>query len=130
MSEPHEQISVERLQMAGCLVISLLLFLVCLLPFLFFEFASLALENLHLSRSAALLVLLGSLLGSAVNIPIARFPLDEEVLVPMFGPISGLSILPRFQRLRQECVVAINVGGCLVPVMLAIWLLPCCQTLL
>lgn len=111
------------MRLSGCLVISLFLFTACLLPFVLVDLGRTALENLHLSPPAAILVLLGMLIGSFVNVPLARYPLDEEVVVPVVEPIGGWYWLPQYRRLRKEMVVAVNVGGCVIPVLLAVWLL-------
>ncbi len=110
------------MRLTGCLGLTLFFFVSCLLPLLFFDFAMGALENLHLTRTQALLVLFGLLFGSVINLPVARYPLDEEVIVPVFETF-GWEVSPRFRRLRREMIVAVNVGGCVVPVLLAIRLL-------
>lgn len=123
MFHPPERDPLPYLRLSGCLVIALMLFTACLLPFMLVDLATTALQNLHLSSLGALLVLFGMLMGSLINLPIARYPLDQEVVVPVFEPIGGWHVLPRFQRLRQEMVVAVNVGGCVIPVLLGLWLL-------
>lgn len=122
MLYPSEQDPIRAVRLTGCLVLSLAFFVACLLPFLLVDLAQQALTNLHLSPSAALLVLLGIIFGSAINIPIVRRPTKTEVTVPVFEPIGGWFVMPRVQRLRQELVIAVNVGGCVIPVLLAIWL--------
>jgi len=113
---------VRMVRMTGCFVLALLLSTMCLLPFVFFDLAKTALENLHLSPPAALLVLVGILVGSIVNLPISRFPSDHEVSVPVFEPLGGIPVLPRYKTLRQETVVSVNVGGCVIPILLSVWL--------
>jgi len=113
---------VMTMRLTGCLVMSLILFSLCALPLLFVDLAHSALENLHLSPGMALLVLISMVIGSVVNIPIKRMPTPHEVVVPVFEPVSGWPVLPRYQRLRQEMVIAVNVGGCVIPVLLAIGL--------
>lgn len=115
---PNE--GLPRVRLTGCLVLTLMLLTLCVLPLLFFEVATQALENLNLSPLAASFVLLGMLLGSFVNLPVARFPTDREVVVRTFEPIGGW-FFPRYERLRHEIVVAVNVGGCVIPVLLAVW---------
>jgi uncharacterized membrane protein len=122
MSSPNQPEPLRVQQVSGCLVLGLVLFTTCLLPFMLVDLGMQALANLHLSFQAAMLVLVSILLGSAINIPIKRRPLDSEVVVPVFEPLGGWMSFPRFQRVRQEQVVAVNVGGCIVPVLLAVWL--------
>ena len=89
---------------------------------MFVDLAETALRNLHLSPQAAVLILFGMIFGSLINIPISRFPLDHEVNVPVFESLAGMQIMPQMKKLRQEAVVAVNLGGCVIPVLLAVWL--------
>ena len=105
----------------GCLALTLLLFLLLLLPFFFAHLMLTALAKLGLSPWAALVILMGIILGSSINIPIKRFPRDEEIIVDpfiMFG-FNRLFSLPR--RVRRYVAVAVNVGGCLIPAGLAVY---------
>jgi len=120
MPFPPQRDPLVELRLTGCLVISLLIFTACIVPFMLVDLMSTALQNLHLSSSAAMLVLIGIVFGSVINLPIVRYPLDHEVEVPVFEPIAGWGVLPQYRRMRQESVVAVNVGGCVIPVLLAI----------
>ena len=67
-------------------------------------------------------VLLLSLLGSAVNIPVAQLPSEKVMsgrLVDFFGVLYVVPVL----RQWPGTVVAVNVGGALIPVILSIYLL-------
>lgn len=114
--------NLPMIRTGGCMVLTLVLFTACLLPFFLVDFANSALKNLHLPPAAAFMVIVGTLLGSAINLPIARFPIDHEVPGPIFEPFSGWNVLPQMQRLRTQMVVAVNVGGCVIPILLATWL--------
>ncbi len=124
MLYPSEENPYRALRLTGCLVAAFALVTVCLLPILFVEFAQRALTNLSLSPAAAISVLIGMIIGSLVNIPIKRMPSEHEVEVPMLQWGGGWPVFPQYRRLRQELVVAVNVGGCVIPVLLALWLLP------
>jgi len=105
----------------GCLALVLIIFLIILLPFFFAHFMLTALAKLGLSPQAAFLILVGIILGSTVNIPIRRFPREEELSVDplfMFG-FGRLFSLPR--RVRRYVTLAVNVGGCVVPSALAVY---------
>jgi len=123
MLYPSDRNPLFAVRLAGCLVVSLVLFTVCLLPLLFIDFAHSALEKLHLGPASAFLVLIGLVLGSAINIPVKRLPTRHEVAVPVFEPVGGWPVFPSYQRLRQELIIAVNVGGCIIPVLLAVRLL-------
>jgi uncharacterized membrane protein len=120
MSRWNPNDPVTTLRLTGCLVVALLFFTMCLLPWLFLNVAEAALRNLHLSPAMAVLVILGMIFGSLINIPVARHPTDQEVVVRTFEPIGGWDLMPQYRRLRQEQIVAVNVGGCVIPVLLAI----------
>ena len=99
----------------------LFLLLLALLPFVFGELFSTALMKLHLDPRAALLVILGILIGSAINIPVRRIARTEEVLEEPFTLFGFSGWWPRLQRAPQEIVIAVNVGGCLIPLGLALY---------
>jgi uncharacterized membrane protein len=105
----------------GFLPLLLFLILLALLPFVFGELFSTALMKLHLDPRAALLVILGILIGSGINIPLRHLVRDEDVLgePPMLFGLSGW--WPRLQRARRETIIAVNVGGCLIPLGLALY---------
>jgi uncharacterized membrane protein len=67
-------------------------------------------------------VLLLSLLGSAVNIPVAQLPAEEMVsggVVNFFGVRYIVPIV----RESPGTIIAVNVGGALIPVILSLYLL-------
>lgn len=105
----------------GCLTLILVFFLLLLLPFFLAQFMLAALAKLGLSPPAAFVILIGIIAGSAVNIPLKRFPRDEEILgdpFVMFG-FGRLFSLPR--RVRRYVTLAVNVGGCVIPAALAVY---------
>jgi uncharacterized membrane protein len=103
------------LTLAGIIV------LLALLPLLFAQVMATSLAKLHLSPAAASLVAGGIILGGFINIPIRRILHDREVTVHPFA-IFGLSDLwPELQTPRRETIIAVNVGGCVIPVGLAIY---------
>jgi len=106
---------------SGCLTLVLIFFLLLLLPFFFAQFMLAALAKLGLSPPLALAMLIGVIVGSAVNIPIKRFPRDQEILVDgfaLFG-IDRFFSLPR--RARRYVTLAVNAGGCVIPSALAFY---------
>ncbi|MDF1743351.1 MAG: hypothetical protein P1V19_06620, partial [Gimesia sp.] len=107
----QQQNQFQAVQLSGCMILSLMIFMGCLLPLIFVDLAETALTNLHLSPQAAILVLIGMIFGSLINLPVSRFPLDREVNVPVFESVAGLKLMPQMQRLRQEAIIAVNLGG-------------------
>ncbi len=79
-------------------------------------------ERLGLSRWMAIALLWASLLGSAINIPIARLasqPVERDALVWAYGVVY---VVPQIVEPRAA-ILAINVGGAVIPVLLAGYLL-------
>jgi len=105
----------------GCLPIVLFLLLLILLPFWFAQVMGLALAKLRLDPQTALLVIVGIFLGSVVNIPVKRLVRHEDVPIHPFPHFGFLDRWPQFQRVRRETIVAVNLGGCIIPTMVAIY---------
>ena len=105
----------------GCLTILAVLSLIVLMPLLLVDLMRSALERLHLSPAAALASVIGIFVGSLFNLPLYRIRREEMQPVntsTLFGPPFWA---PRWQQLRHDTVIAVNVGGCLIPLVLAVW---------
>ena len=99
-------------------LIIILLLTPLLLVMLFFNIAQISFEKLGLSSELATLFLLGSLLGSIVNIPLSR----KKVIVSDHAPF-GFPFLFYFPPKVSEQIIAINFGGAIIPILLSIFLL-------
>ncbi|MEN9201927.1 MAG: DUF1614 domain-containing protein [Thermostichus sp. DG_1_6_bins_120] len=109
------------------LPVSLLLFvmLVLLLPLVWLGLAvdvvAVAVSKLGFSRDAALLLLLAVLVGSSINIPLYRVKCEVAVVEDLASlwmrQFWGIPLL----KMSQETVVALNVGGGLIPLILALY---------
>jgi uncharacterized membrane protein len=97
------------------------LLLLALLPLLFAELMAQSLAKLHLSATSALLLVIAVVLGSFVNIPIKRIPHAETRAVHPLAVFGLNNLWPELRRVRAETVVAVNVGGCVIPVALAVY---------
>jgi uncharacterized membrane protein len=100
--------------LAGALAILLILIQIRVLRFAYMQ--------LGVSSGTAFILLLGSLLGSYINIPIAT--LGEEAMVSerevtYFGMHY---IVPELVQ-PPEVILAVNVGGAIIPTLLSIYLL-------
>ena len=105
----------------GCLSLALFAGFLVLLPFFLANFVLAALSELGLSPEGALLAGAGIFLGGAVNVPIRRIAREETLEVPV-PRLFGLGrVRPALVRRRAYTVLAVNVGGCLVPVGLAVY---------
>jgi uncharacterized membrane protein len=78
--------------------------------------------RLGVGPGAVLLLLFGSLIGSYFNIPVAELPgrqLVERRVVDIFGMRYGVPVVVDW----PGTVIAVNVGGALIPGIMSIWLL-------
>lgn len=81
-----------------------------------------AYEKIGVSRRHVFTVLLATLLGSYVNIPVAELP-PEEVLSNQVVSSFGVEyVIPRVEEWPRT-IIAVNVGGALVPALLSLYLL-------
>ena len=102
---------------------SLTLFIVVCLAavflLVFVNAVGISFERLGLSQPIALLLLLGSLAGSSVNIPLYR----RRVLLPADEMDTFSWFFYRPPLIRQQ-VIAINLGGAVIPLGLAVYVAP------
>jgi uncharacterized membrane protein len=83
---------------------------------------SYAYESLGVSHHAAMWLLFGSLLGSFFNIPIAELPPEQVMsnqVVDFFGMRYEVPVVSHW----QGTIIAVNVGGALIPTLMSIYLL-------
>jgi len=98
--------------------IVLLFFLLILIQL---ELLAFAFAKLNLPPMLGFMILVLSLLGSAINIPVFRMRSDEppqQMLVPLRW---GLFKIP-LQPFSHETEVSVNLGGCLIPLVLSVYL--------
>ncbi len=84
---------------------------------------SIAFDKLGLSMASAILLLMISLVGSTLNLPL--FHLKTETFPeqsPLPPPLDLLWKLPRWQQ-EGRTIIALNVGGGLVPLLFSAYLL-------
>ncbi len=81
-----------------------------------------AYEKIGVPRRHVFAVLLATLLGSYVNIPVAELP-PEEVLSNQVVSFFGMEyVVPQVQEWPRT-IVAVNIGGAVVPTLLSLYLL-------
>lgn len=81
-----------------------------------------AYERMGIPPRYILAVLLFSLLGSAINVPVAQLP-PERMVSDQYVDFFGVRyVVPEAQQFPGT-VIAVNVGGALIPVILSIYLL-------
>jgi len=105
--------------------IMLLLFVFAVLGLIFFflllqlHIITFAFEKLGFSAFAVFLILMGSLIGGAVNIPLKEIPCSDVYE----GPLSFWGVRYHTPLAKPGCtVLAVNVGGALVPSLVSVYL--------
>jgi uncharacterized membrane protein len=79
-------------------------------------------ERLGLSRRAAMLLLFAALVGSGINIPLMQLP-AQRVVEPTIVNFFGMQyVVPRVVE-RGGSVLAVNVGGAIIPLLVALRLI-------
>src|ERR1700678_1966150 len=81
-----------------------------------------AYTRLGVSSRVALLLLFGSLLGSYINIPVAQFP-EQNVVVGQEVTYFGMDYILPVLADWPGTIVAVNVGGAVIPTILSLYLL-------
>jgi uncharacterized membrane protein len=92
-----------------------LLFLIAMLEVGIIESAY---QKLGMSHRAVTLLLLLSIFGSYINIPVATI---SPPVVIHHHHLYNLSYVPA--RLPEDTIIAVNVGGAVIPVLLSVYLL-------
>lgn len=92
----------------------LALILVILFPIVFADLMFTALGKLGLSPASSLLIALAIFLGSLINLPVKRIAREVQL---EYDPLSffGLGRFFPAKTVVQETMIAVNVGGCVVP---------------
>src|SRR5271169_2294024 len=81
-----------------------------------------AYESLGVSHHAAMWLLFGSLLGSVFNIPIVELPPERvmsDQVIDFFGMRYAVPVVSHL----ASTVIAVNVGGAVIPTLMSIYLL-------
>jgi uncharacterized membrane protein len=101
------------------LLLSLLLLI--LLPVVFGQIMLGGLGKLHITPQAAGALMVAIVVGGFVNIPVKRIVRHDDVVVHPLAAFGLSGYWPRLRRIRRESVIAVNVGGCLIPTVLAFY---------
>jgi uncharacterized membrane protein len=106
---------------AGCLSVAAAVLLAIILPWIFADLLASALVKLQLGQTAAGLLVVGIFAGSLINIPVRRIARSEPLTLDALAVFGLHGWWPAARRTRRETVVAVNVGGCVIPVVLAVY---------
>lgn len=90
---------------------------------LFLSIFEAAFTKIGFSTEEAFLILLLSLVGSGINIPLTTLKSDIPVVKDSYIKVFGIAYrIPTRQMVRNETVLAINVGGAVIPVLISAYL--------
>jgi uncharacterized membrane protein len=81
-----------------------------------------AYTRLGVSSRAAFLLLVASLFGAYVNIPVAQLP-EQTIVVDRVLDYFGLQYAVPFEADWPGTIIAVNIGGAVIPTILSIYLL-------
>ena len=98
--------------------LSLLLFLILLVlsPLLFGDIMLTSLGKLHLGPSTALALVVAMFLGGLIDIPLTKVRRTKDVSNNPLAIYGLADFWPEMARTSPETIIAVNVGGCLIPV--------------
>lgn len=102
----------------------LFLLLVLVIGLLFVGTVGLAFRQVGFNPQVTVVILVATFLGSYVNIPLVKLkavvPIVREEYISLFGIVFRI---PQFYYEESTTLVAINVGGALIPTAVSIYLL-------
>jgi uncharacterized membrane protein len=93
-----------------------------LIAFVQIGLLTIAFDKLGLSQSSAFLLLFSSLLGSGVNLPLFKINAEAPPESQMPKVFRSMLRLPE-QQFTGKTIIAVNVGGCLIPITFSIFLI-------
>ncbi len=97
--------------------------LALLLIFIFFGLIGAAFGRIGFSTRDVLLLLLATLVGSFVNIPLYTLRSHEPLMTDTYVTIFGVTYRVPPTMGSQKTVIAVNVGGALIPTAVSLYLL-------
>jgi len=94
------------------------------LAFIFIDVIGVAFRKLGFSSKIIALLLTASLIGSIVNIPIYKIRTETPIINLGFAEFFGIRYpIPYIGKQISETVIALNVGGALIPVLISAYLI-------
>jgi uncharacterized membrane protein len=101
----------------------LLIILIAVIGFLFVGIIGGAFRAIGFSWYTSILILMGSLLGSWINIPIAKIYTKKKVSEPQTIEFFGIVFrVPGVAEVKSPTILAINVGGAVIPIAICAYL--------
>ena len=93
-----------------------------LLAFVQIGLLTIAFDKLGLSVSSAFLLLFASLFGSVINLPLFTIDAKQPDASQVPPRLQGL-LRQAMREFKGKTVIAMNVGGCLIPLMFSLYLI-------
>lgn len=93
-----------------------------LLAFVQVGILTIAFQKLGLSSHSAFMLLFASLFGSAVNLPLMKIKAERPSLEDMPEQLREL-MAQALQKFNGQTIIAVNTGGCLIPLMFSYYLI-------
>jgi uncharacterized membrane protein len=106
---------VVRIVPFGCLPFILLVGLAIFFPIFLADAMAAAFAKLGLSQGLSLAVVIAMFVGGLFNIPLKRVPRVMSVDTAPLGLYGAGRLFPQWFRQSSSTVIAVNVGGCLIP---------------
>ena len=101
----------------------LLIILVAVVGLLFIGIIGGAFRAIGFSWYTSILILMSSLLGSWINIPIAKVYTKKKMSEPQTVEFFGIVFrVPAVSEVRSPTILAINLGGALIPIAISAYL--------
>jgi hypothetical protein len=104
----------SRLTMPTMTLFALLTCTVVLLPLAFGELMVGGLAKLHLTPSAAVVLVIAIFVGEFINVPVKRRIHSERVSVHPLAVFGLSGLWPELRLVRHQTIIAVNVGGGLI----------------
>lgn len=102
----------------------LLVLLLVVVALIFFGAVSIAFANVGFTALTILLLLVSTLVGSFINIPLLKLRASTPIILDEYVNWYGIPFrIPQVEYGQTATVVAINVGGALIPTAVSIYLL-------
>ncbi len=102
----------------GCLTVYIFMVLLLLLPLIFAELVTGAFHILGFTPRQAFFLLILSLFGAMVNIPLKKWPaVYKKTRGPATSPFSQLNSM----LVPDKKVLAVNLGGAIIPGLISLW---------
>lgn len=105
----------------GFVTILLAGLLAAALPLLFAGTLDASLAKLGIPGDLAVLFLLGILVGAAIDVPLRRIPTSRVLVRDPLAVVGLGGLLPHLESRDRSMTVALNVGGGLIPLLIAAW---------